>query len=126
MSGLYLHIPYCKQACHYCNFHFSTTLHHREGMINAIVEELKLRRAELPDKPLNSIYLGGGTPSLLTADELNRIFQQIQNLFNISDDAEVTLEANPDDRKKSNNSGLPLSIGLVSVFNLFPKLIFGL
>lgn len=97
MSGLYLHIPYCKQACHYCNFHFSTTLHHREGMINAIVEELKLRRAELPDKSLNSIYLGGGTPSLLTADELNRIFQQIQNLFNISDDAEVTLEANPDD-----------------------------
>lgn len=97
MPGLYVHIPYCKQACHYCNFHFSTTLHHREGMIKAIVEELKLRRAEVPDRPLRSIYLGGGTPSLLTEQELGQIFRQIQDLFELADDAEITLEANPDD-----------------------------
>lgn len=97
MSGLYLHIPYCKQACHYCNFHFSTTLHHREGMINAIVEEMELRRAELPDAPLKSIYLGGGTPSLLTGEELQRIFEQIATLFQLTPQAEVTMEANPDD-----------------------------
>ncbi|MEZ4994900.1 MAG: radical SAM family heme chaperone HemW, partial [Saprospiraceae bacterium] len=97
MPGLYLHIPYCKQACHYCNFHFSTTLHNREGMIEAIVQEMKLRRAALPSVPLASVYLGGGTPSLLTHEELNRIFSTIYELFSISEDAEITLEANPDD-----------------------------
>ncbi|PHN01720.1 radical SAM family heme chaperone HemW [Flavilitoribacter nigricans] len=97
MPGLYLHIPYCKQACHYCNFHFSTTLHNRDSMIDAIVEEMKLRRADLPDQPLRSIYLGGGTPSLLSGAELERIFRQIHELFQVDDEAEVTLEANPDD-----------------------------
>lgn len=120
MPGLYLHIPYCKQACHYCNFHFSTTLHHKEGMIHAIVEEMRLRRAELPDQALNSIYLGGGTPSLLSETELDLIFQQIYSLFEVSPTAEVTLEANPDDLNQDKIKALwnspvnRLSIGIQS------------
>lgn len=120
MSGLYLHIPYCKQACHYCNFHFSTTLHNREGMIDAIVQEMRLRRAALPDIPLSSIYLGGGTPSLLTVTELNRIFSTIHELFIVAPNAEVTLEANPDDLNQETIKHLSdtpinrLSIGIQS------------
>lgn len=120
MPGLYLHIPYCKQACHYCNFHFSTTLHNREGMIDAIVQEMRLRRAELPNVPLGSVYLGGGTPSLLTPEELDRIFTTIYELFSISDKAEITLEANPDDlnqeaiRQLSRTPINRLSIGIQS------------
>lgn len=120
MPGLYLHIPYCKQACHYCNFHFSTTLHHKEGMIDAIVEEMRLRRAELPAQPLNSIYLGGGTPSLLSQEDIRRIFQQIYDLFEIAPEAEVTLEANPDDLNQEKIKALwdspvnRLSIGIQS------------
>lgn len=120
MSGLYLHIPYCKQACHYCNFHFSTTLHHKEGMISAIIAELELRRAALPDLPLTSIYLGGGTPSLLNGAELDRIFEQIHQLFTIDPEAEITLEANPDDldqdkvRQLWDSSVNRLSIGIQS------------
>lgn len=97
MSGLYIHIPYCKQACHYCNFHFSTTLRTKDAMLDALIAELHLRQKELPDTPLSSVYLGGGTPSLLTANELERLFTHIHRLFELPATAEITLEANPDD-----------------------------
>ncbi|MFN7117561.1 MAG: radical SAM family heme chaperone HemW [Saprospiraceae bacterium] len=97
MAGLYLHIPFCKQACHYCNFHFSTSLKQKPAMVQAILRELELRQAYLENKPLSSIYFGGGTPSLLDAAELDAIFNRIGALFSIAEGAEITLEANPDD-----------------------------
>ena len=97
MAGLYIHIPFCKQACHYCNFHFSTSLKYRKELLNALEQELNLQQSYLNGATLESIYLGGGTPSLLSAPELNRLFKKIASLFTISDAAEITLEANPDD-----------------------------
>lgn len=97
MPGLYIHIPFCKQACHYCNFHFSTSLKYRTEMVQAIIEEIKLRQNYLSEKTLQTVYFGGGTPSLLTSQELDTIFEAIQSIFKIEPDAEITLEANPDD-----------------------------
>ena len=105
---LYIHVPFCKQACHYCDFHFSTTLKYKAEMVDAIVRELGRRADELRlshfdyaqyDKrsPLETIYFGGGTPSLLSDTELGQIFDAINDHFTISNDAEITLEANPDD-----------------------------
>ncbi|MEL6970186.1 MAG: radical SAM family heme chaperone HemW [Bacteroidota bacterium] len=97
MSGLYLHIPFCRQACHYCNFYFSTSLKYKEEMVAAIAKEIRLRKNYLPDEPLQSVYFGGGTPSLLSATDLDILFKAITDSFQIKDDAEITLEANPDD-----------------------------
>jgi oxygen-independent coproporphyrinogen III oxidase len=95
--GLYLHIPFCKQACHYCNFHFSTSLTHRESMTPALVKEMELQQHFLEGRPLQSIYFGGGTPSLLPMADLQAIFGAIDTYFKVLPDAEITLEANPDD-----------------------------
>jgi oxygen-independent coproporphyrinogen-3 oxidase len=94
---LYLHIPFCKQACHYCNFHFSTTLRSKPAMVEALLQELELQRDYLEGAPLSSIYLGGGTPSLLDTGELVRLFDAIYRLHPVEPGAEITLEANPDD-----------------------------
>ncbi len=97
MSGIYIHIPFCKKACHYCNFHFSTSLKLKEDMVNAICREIALRSEYLKDKNLKSIYFGGGTPSLLDERDLSLIFETIDKYFIWSPDAEITLESNPDD-----------------------------
>ncbi|MEM9819439.1 MAG: radical SAM family heme chaperone HemW [Bacteroidota bacterium] len=97
MSGIYLHIPFCKQACHYCNFHFSTSMRHKEDLLKAMHLEIEKRSQYLNDTLLQSIYFGGGTPSLLDVEELNDFFEHIQRFFQIAPDAEITLEANPDD-----------------------------
>lgn len=97
MPGLYLHIPFCKQACYYCNFHFSTSLKLKSDLLAALHRELALRREHWPFVPLTTIYFGGGTPSLLSYDELMGLFDVIYKLFEIAPDAEITLEANPDD-----------------------------
>jgi putative oxygen-independent coproporphyrinogen III oxidase len=97
MPGLYLHIPFCKQACYYCNFHFSTSLRQKGKMVEAILKELELQRNFLGGAELGSLYFGGGTPSLLETSELVQIFEQIHRLHPVSADAEITLEANPDD-----------------------------
>lgn len=98
MSGLYLHIPFCKQACHYCDFHFSTSMALKGRLVEAMVQELELRRDYLGSAtPINTIYFGGGTPSLLTAAELDTLFEAIYRNFSVASDAEITLEANPDD-----------------------------
>ncbi|MFN8357738.1 MAG: radical SAM family heme chaperone HemW [Spirosomataceae bacterium] len=94
---LYIHIPFCRQACHYCDFHFSTNLSRKADMVTAICEEIKLQQNYLNTKHLQTIYLGGGTPSLLTTDELHQVFDTIQRYFSIDANAEITLEANPDD-----------------------------
>ncbi len=97
MASLYIHIPFCKQACNYCNFHFSTQLQYAAEMINSIKLEMKLRKYELPDEPLQSIYVGGGTPSILGDDLLQQLFNAVYTTFNIVPNAEITIEANPDD-----------------------------
>jgi len=97
MAGIYLHIPFCKQACHYCNFHFSTALSQMENMIAAMLEEIKLNTNYLSGAAIETIYFGGGTPSLLNSDELNRFFDAMAKAFPLQERLEVTLEANPDD-----------------------------
>ncbi len=119
MSGIYLHIPFCKQACHYCDFHFSTTLKRKEEMIYSLNRELVLRK-DIISSPIQNIYFGGGTPSLLSADEINGLIETIYENFTIVEDPEVTLEANPDDLSLGHLKALSkskvnrLSIGIQS------------
>ena len=96
MAGLYIHIPFCKQACHYCDFHFSTNLQLMEVMMDSITVELKLRKDYLKGEAVDTLYFGGGTPSLVPAEYLEKILDQIAQLFP-GRKQEVTLEANPDD-----------------------------
>lgn len=97
MAGIYLHIPFCKQACTYCNFHFSTSLKQKEDLLAALLHEIDLSKDYLQGAAVETIYFGGGTPSLMSADELNRLFDQLYRAFPVHELKEVTLEANPDD-----------------------------
>lgn len=94
---LYLHIPFCRRACHYCDFHFSTQLQSKSAVVEAMIKEIYLRQDYLQNKKLTTIYFGGGTPSLLNINELYDIFEAIHNCFEVAEDAEITLEINPDD-----------------------------
>ncbi|MFN8416666.1 MAG: radical SAM family heme chaperone HemW [Cytophagaceae bacterium] len=101
IGGIYLHIPYCRQACHYCNFHFSTSLQNRTEMIQAMLKEIELRKDFFtPSTEIQTIYFGGGTPSILQAKELTLLFDKIRSTFQISDQAEITIEINPEDITK--------------------------
>lgn len=97
MSGIYLHIPFCRQKCHYCNFFSVATLRQMPEFVDALLREIGQRRDYLQNQEIRTIYFGGGTPSLLEHDSLNRIFEALQQSFFIARDAEITLEANPDD-----------------------------
>lgn len=97
MPGLYFHVPFCKQACHYCDFHFSTNLARQSDMVVAMMQELELQKDYLQNKELSSIYFGGGTPSLLEAGHFDKIFNTIGKYFSLASACEITLEANPDD-----------------------------
>ncbi len=97
MAGIYIHIPFCKQACHYCNFHFATSLHYKNDFIAALLKEIPLQKDYLENESVETIYFGGGTPSLCTKEELKSIISSISSLFSIAENAEITLEANPDD-----------------------------
>jgi len=97
MAGIYIHIPFCKKACHYCDFHFSTSPQYKEQMLNALKSEIILRKNYLNNEKIETIYFGGGTPSLMNADELQVLIGQITDLFEVSATAEITIEANPDD-----------------------------
>ncbi|MEO1011662.1 MAG: radical SAM family heme chaperone HemW [Bacteroidota bacterium] len=97
MSGIYIHIPFCKQACHYCDFHFSTNLKKKEAMIQALVKEIELRKGEFDHEIIETVYFGGGTPSILQIRELQEILNAIYSHYTVAKDAEITLEANPDD-----------------------------
>lgn len=96
MAGIYIHIPFCKQKCSYCDFHFSTNLHNKSNLVKAINKELLLRKNEI-SQPLETIYFGGGTPSILSEIELESIFETIFKNYSTQNLKEVTLEANPDD-----------------------------
>lgn len=97
MAGIYLHIPFCKKACHYCDFHFSTSPQYKDQMLQALGQEIELRKNYLAGESIETIYFGGGTPSLLSADELQILIGVIIDLYEVSPTAEITLEANPDD-----------------------------
>jgi len=121
MSGIYLHIPFCKQACHYCDFHFSTSLGKKEAMVEALSKELELRKGAVEEE-VQTIYFGGGTPSLLSAEELDRLIDTVEEHFLVSEYPEITLEANPDDLSQEIVVQLAesrvnrLSIGIQSFF----------
>ena len=99
MLGIYIHIPFCKKSCHYCNFHFSTSLKNKEDMIKAINKEI-YQKAILNNDKVSTIYFGGGTPSILEVEEINLIIENIYKNFNIGKNIEITIEANPDDLSK--------------------------
>ncbi len=95
MSGIYLHIPFCKQACHYCNFHFSTSLKQKDAFITAMIKEIRLQPSATDI--IETIYFGGGTPSILETEDLKKLLDELYKKFQINPEAEITLEANPDD-----------------------------
>lgn len=100
MAGLYLHIPFCSKACVYCDFHFSTNLSRKAEVVNAIQKEIEWQQNYLDGQTLNSVYFGGGTPSLLSESELMSLLETTHHNFKVANDAEITLEANPDDLSK--------------------------
>jgi len=128
MSGIYIHIPFCKQACHYCDFHFSTSLKKKDQLVFALVKELELRKDEFENQTLDTIYFGGGTPSLLSIDQLDLLIDSIHKNYKVSSKPEITLEANPDDLSLDNIKILSqstinrLSIGVQSFFETDLKL----
>lgn len=97
MAGIYIHIPFCKKACNYCNFHFSTSLRTKKDMLDALKKELILQKNYIKGENISTIYFGGGTPSLLSASELNEIFETIYKIHSVTENPEITIEANPDD-----------------------------
>src|SRR6188472_4357939 len=100
MAGIYIHIPFCKKACHYCDFHFSTSFQKKDEMIRAIVNEIDLQSGYLEDQEIVTIYFGGGTPSAVPVPDIKKILDKINEKYNLSPDVEITLEANPDDINK--------------------------
>jgi oxygen-independent coproporphyrinogen-3 oxidase len=128
MSGIYIHIPFCKQACHYCDFHFSTSLKKKDQLVFALVKELELRKTEFKSQTVETIYFGGGTPSLLTAEQIELLINTVHKSYNVSRKPEITLEANPDDLVSEKIIALShspinrLSIGIQSFFEKDLKL----
>jgi oxygen-independent coproporphyrinogen-3 oxidase len=128
MSGIYIHIPFCKQACFYCDFHFSTSLKKKEDMIAALVKEIEIRKVELENTIIETIYFGGGTPSVLSTKEIETLIDAVYKNFAVVENPEITLEANPDDLSEekiielSNSPINRLSIGIQSFFEKDLKL----
>jgi len=122
MSGIYIHIPFCKQACHYCDFHFSTSLKKKEEMVLALAKEIAMRKEEFKNEVVETIYFGGGTPSVLAIEDLRLLIDAVYANYNVVENPEITVEANPDDLSKnriielSNNRINRLSIGIQSFF----------
>jgi oxygen-independent coproporphyrinogen III oxidase len=122
-AGIYIHIPFCRKACHYCNFHFSTSLQLKDAFLSALKKEITQRSNYLPGKQIQSIYFGGGTPSVLTVGEIQTILDLIYKSYSIEQGAEITLEANPDDIDADYLAGLKkaginrMSIGIQSFYD---------
>lgn len=122
MSGIYIHIPFCKQACHYCDFHFSTSMKKKDEMVFALLKELQMRSDEFKDEKVETIYFGGGTPSVLEIADIKLLIDAVYQNYTVAENPEITLEANPDDLSQeriialSNNRINRLSIGIQSFF----------
>ena len=108
MAGIYIHIPFCKQSCHYCNFHFSTSTKNKDEVLDAIENEIK-QKGQATNEAISTIYFGGGTPSILDVNEINSIIKRIHKEFNVESEAEITIEANPDDLNKEKIINLSLT-----------------
>lgn len=123
MGGIYIHVPFCKQACHYCDFHFSTSLKKKDEMIFSLRKELNLRRKEFESEKVETIYFGGGTPSVLEVEEIVLLINEVKKLYDVIEEVEITLEANPDDldlqmiQKLAKTPVNRLSIGIQSFFD---------
>lgn len=124
MAGIYIHIPFCKQKCHYCNFYSTVSLKYRDQFVDALYREVSSRKNYLETEEVNTIYFGGGTPSMLETQEICQIIDNLKESFNVSNNVEITLEANPDDLSvdqiKSIKNNTPinrLSIGIQSFFD---------
>jgi putative oxygen-independent coproporphyrinogen III oxidase len=122
LAGIYIHIPFCKQACSYCNFHFATSLRRKNELVAALLSEMNLRKDYLTDELVETIYFGGGTPSLLPPSDQAALIEKIYSTFQVSPNAEITLETNPDDISGEKLEGWKetginrLSIGIQSFF----------
>ena len=122
MSGIYIHIPFCKQACHYCDFHFSTSLKKKDEMVLALAKEIALRKSEFNDEIVETIYFGGGTPSILDISDIRLLIDTVYQNYKVIENPEITVEANPDDLTEtriielSQNKINRLSIGIQSFF----------
>ena len=122
MSGIYIHIPFCKQACHYCDFHFSTSMKKKDEMVLALAKEIELRKGESQYEIIETIYFGGGTPSVLTIDDIQFLINSVYEHYHVVENPEITLEANPDDLDNeiiiqyANSPINRLSIGVQSFF----------
>ena len=122
MSGIYIHIPFCKQACHYCDFHFSTSMKKKDEMVLALAKEIELRKGESQYEIIETIYFGGGTPSVLTIDDIQFLINSVYEHYHVVENPEITLEANPDDLyneiiiQYANSPINRLSIGVQSFF----------
>jgi len=122
MSGIYIHIPFCKQACHYCDFHFSTNLKKKDEMVLALAKEIEMRKSEFQDEIVETIYFGGGTPSILQIADLRFLIDEVYRNYKVIENPEITVEANPDDLTEnriielSKNKVNRLSIGIQSFF----------
>ena len=108
MAGIYIHIPFCKQSCHYCNFHFSTSTKNKDEVLDAIENEIK-QKGQATNEAISTIYFGGGTPSILDVNEINSIIKRIYKEFNVESEVEITIEANPDDLNKEKIINLSLT-----------------
>ncbi|WP_163392087.1 radical SAM family heme chaperone HemW [Flavobacterium limi] len=97
MSGIYIHIPFCKQACHYCDFHFSTSMKKKGDMVLALAKEIAMRKNEFENETVETIYFGGGTPSVLSNGEISFLIAEVYKNYKVAENPEITLEANPDD-----------------------------
>ena len=97
MGGIYIHIPFCRQACRYCDFYFTVTLQHQDEFVDALLVEIRQRALQYRDTELGSLYLGGGTPSVLSRENIDRMMDSVRRHYKFSDHAEVTIECNPDD-----------------------------
>ncbi len=122
MAGIYIHIPFCKQACHYCNFHFATSLRHKNELVAALLKEIEIQQEYLGKETVGTIYLGGGTPSLLDISDIRSLVEKIRAVYVVAENAELTLETNPDDINEEKliswkETGINrLSIGVQSFF----------
>ncbi|MDA9234693.1 MAG: radical SAM family heme chaperone HemW [Polaribacter sp.] len=128
MAGIYIHIPFCKQACFYCDFHFSTSLKKKDALISCLVKEIELRKKALNNQIVETIYFGGGTPSMLSAKEISLLIAAVYKHHTVVASPEITLEANPDDLSEEKIIELShtpinrLSIGVQSFFEKDLKL----
>jgi oxygen-independent coproporphyrinogen-3 oxidase len=122
LAGIYIHIPFCKQACFYCDFHFSTSFKKKDEMMYSLVREIQIRKDELENTPIETIYFGGGTPSVLSVDQIQLLINAVYDNYPVVAHPEITLEANPDDLSEEKIKALSmspinrLSIGVQSFF----------